>query len=173
MSLPRELFWQGDTLCQRPVRELDAVRRLRTEHRGVEVDSQPVALEGVAGRVLDCELTVDVTEARRFGVRIACGQGRWAELRLDLDDGLLRLDRRHAGGYRDALELRETPLLAPVADTLRLRMVLDRYSAEFFLQDGQQVASMTLYNAAPEDDGIAFFARGKARMDLRLYDLAL
>lgn len=173
MSLPRELFWQGDTLCQRPVRELDAVRRLRTEHRGVEVDGQPVALEGVAGRVLDCELTVDVTEARRFGVRFACGQGRWAELRLDLDDGLLRLDRRHAGGYRDALELRETPLLAPVADTLRLRMVLDRYSAEFFLQDGQQVASMTLYNAAPEDDGITFFARGKARMDLRLYDLAL
>ena len=173
MSLPRELFWQGDTLCQRPVRGRDAVRPMRTEHRGVEVDGQPVALEGVAGRVLDCELTVDVTEARRFGVRIACGQGRWAELRLDLDDGLLRLDRRHAGGYRDALELRETPLLAPVADTLRLRMVLDRYSAEFFLQDGQQVASMTLYNAAPEDDGIAFFARGKARMDLRLYDLAL
>ena len=173
MSLPRELFWQGETLCQRPVRELDNARQLRVEHRGVEVESRPVALEGVHGRVLDCDLTVDVREARRFGVRFACGKDRWAELRFDLEDGLLRLDRRHAGGCRDALELRETPLLAPVEDTLHLRMVLDRYSAEFFLQDGRQVASMTLYNAAPEDEGMEFFARGRARMDLRLYDLAL
>ena len=173
MSLPRELFWQGETLCQRPVRELGNARQLRVEHRGVEVESRPVALEGVHGRVLDCDLTVDVREARRFGVRFACGKDRWAELRFDLEDGLLRLDRRHAGGCRDALELRETPLLAPVEDTLHLRMVLDRYSAEFFLQDGRQVASMTLYNAAPEDEGMEFFARGRARMDLRLYDLAL
>lgn len=173
MSLPRELFWQGETLCQRPVRELDAVRRLRVEHRDVAVGEQPRTLDGVNGRVLDCELTVDVRQARRFGIRFACGEARWAELRLDLDDGLLRLDRRHAGGHRDVLELRETPLLAPVGDTFRLRMVLDRYSAEFFLQDGQQVASMALYDAPADADGIAFFARGTARMDLRLYDLAL
>lgn len=173
MSLPRELFWQGETLCQRPVRELDAVRRLRVEHRDVALGEQPRTLDSVNGRVLDCELTVDVRAARRFGLRFACGQGRWAEVRFDLEDGLLRLDRRHAGGYRDALELRETPLLAPVGDTLRLRMVLDRCSAEFFLQDGQQVASMALYHTAPGDDGMAFFARGAARMDLRLYDLTL
>lgn len=117
-------------------------------------------------------MEVDVTEASRFGVRFACGEGCWAELRLDLKEGLLRLDRRHAGGRRDALELRETPL-TPVGDTLRLRMVLDRYSAEFFLQDGRQVASLTLYNAPAAAEGIAFFAKGKARMDLQLYDLAL
>ena len=123
--------------------------------------------------MLDCDLQVDVRQARRFGVRIACGRDRWAEVRFDLEDGLLRLDRRHAGGFRDALELRETPLLAPMGDTLRLRMVLDRYSAEFFLQDGQQVASMTLYDAPADADGIRFFASGRACMDLRLYDLAL
>lgn len=173
MSLPRELFWQGEVLCQRPVRELDAARRLRVEHRGVEVENGPVTLDGVQGRVLDCDLQVDVRDARRFGVRIACGKDCWAEVRFDLEDGLLRLDRRHGGGFRDALELRETPLLAPVGDTLRLRMVLDRYSAEFFLQDGQQVASMTLYDAPADADGIRFFASGRACMDLRLYDLAL
>lgn len=173
MSLPRELFWRDGALCQRPVRELDAARRLRTEHRGVEVGAEPVSPEGVRGRVLDCELTVDVRAARRFGVRFACGKACWAEIRFDLEDGLLRLDRRHGGGHRDAVELRETPLLFPVTDTLRLRMVLDRYSAEFFLQDGRQAASMALYDLGPDADGIAFFARGRACMDLRLYDLAL
>lgn len=172
MSLPRELFWQDGALCQRPVRELDAARRLRTEHRGVAVGAEPVQLDGVCGRVLDCELEVDVSTARRFGLRFACGSGRWAEIRFDLEDGLLRLDRRHAGGCRDALELRETPL-TPVGNTLRLRMVLDRYSAEFFLQDGRQVAGMALYDVPTDADGIRFFARGTARMDLRLWDLAL
>ena len=173
MSLPRELFWHDDTLCQRPVRELDAVRQLRVEHCGVETENQTITLPGVQGRVLDCELQVDVTDAQRFGIRFACDQAHWAELRFDLDDGLLRLDRRHAGGVRDVLELREVPLLTPVRNALKLRMVLDRYSAEFFLQDGQQVASVALYDTPANADGIQFFVRGRARMNLQLYDLAL
>ena len=48
-----------------------------------------------------------------------------------------------------------------------------RYSVEFFLQDGQQVASMTLYNLPQEADGISFFAKGSCHIDLQLYDLAL
>ena len=60
-----------------------------------------------------------------------------------------------------------------MGNTLRLRMVLDRYSAEFFLQDGRQVAGMALYDVPTDADGIRFFARGTARMDLRLWDLAL
>ena len=46
-------------------------------------------------------------------------------------------------------------------------------SAEFFLQDGRQAASLTLYDIPADADGIEFFASGKARMDLQLYDLAL
>lgn len=172
MTLPRELFWEGETLCQRPVRELDAARRLRVQYQNVAVGKRPVALEGVRGRVLDCELEADLTGAARFGLRFAVGNGCWAELRLDLEDGLLRIDRRHAGGCRDGLELREAPL-TPVDGRLRLRMVLDRFSAEFFLQGGRQVASLTLYDAPAEADGIEIFARGRATMDLRLFDLAL
>lgn len=172
MSLPRELFWQGDALCQRPVRELDAARRLRVDYTDQPVGEQLLTLDGVRGRVLDCELQLRPEGARRFGIRLGCDGDRWAELRLDLEDGVLRLDRRHAGGYRDMLELREVPL-TPAGDLLRLRMVLDRYSAEFFLQDGRQVASMTLYSLPLQADGIAFFAKGSCHMDLQLYDLAL
>ena len=52
-------------------------------------------------------------------------------------------------------------------------MVLDRYSAEFFLQGGRQVASLSLYDTPADADGIEFFARGQASLDLRLWDLAL
>ena len=172
MTLPRELFWQDDVLCQRPVRELDQARRLRVSHENVAVSGQSVTLDQVRGRVLDCDIEVHVEQAQRFGIRFACGGGHWSEVRMDFDDKVLRIDRRHAGGCRDALELREVPL-AQVNDTLRLRMVLDRYSAEFFLQDGRQVASMTIYPTAENADRIEFFAKGTCTMNLKLYDLAL
>lgn len=172
MTLPRELFWQGETLCQRPVAELDAARQLRVAYQDVPVHEEPVILPQVRGRVLDCELRVRLDRARRFGMRFACGNGRWTELRLDLEDGVLRIDRRHAGGFRDGMELRETPLIA-LDGVLELRMVLDRYSAEFFLQGGRQVASLALYDTPADADGIEFFARGQASLDLRLWDLAL
>ena len=172
MTLPRELFWQDDVLCQRPVRELDQARRLRVSHENVAVSGQSVALDQVRGRVLDCDIEVHVEQAQRFGIRFACGDGHWSEVRMDFDDKVLRIDRRHAGGCRDALELREVPLVQ-VNDTLRLRMVLDRYSAEFFLQDGRQVASMTIYPTAENADRIEFFAKGTCTMNLKLYDLAL
>lgn len=172
MTVPRELFWRDGALCQRPVRELNAARRPRAAFRGVELGGAPAALEGVRGRVLDCEIEVQTAEARRFGVRFACGETCRAELRCDFEDGVLRIDRRRAGGRRDAPELRETRLV-PVGGRLRLRMVLDRFSAEFFLQDGRQAASLTLYDAPADADGIEFFALGRARMDLRAWDLAL
>ena len=173
MSLPRELFWQGDTLCQRPVRELDAVRRLRTEHRGVEVDSQPVALEGVAGRVLDCELTVDVTEApavrRAVCLRpgplggTAAGPGRRAAAAgpppcggLPGRAGTAGNPAAGPGGRHAAAADAAGPLLGGVLPPGR--------SAGCQHDALQRGAGGRRHH---------LLCRGKARMDLRLYDLAL
>ena len=175
LSLPRELFWQEARLCQRPVAELTAARRKTAEHRAVSLTAEPTFLAGVRGRILDVEL--DVTPApdcRRFGVRVACGEEQYAELRFDFSDRLLRLDRRFAGGVRDAAELREVPLCTPLhAGHWRLRMVLDRFSAEFFVEDGAQVLSMTLYVPPLSNDGICFFSTGDCRLNVAAYTLSV
>lgn len=53
---------------------------------------------------------------------------------------------------------------------LKLRMILDQYSAEIFVNDGEQVMSATI-QTAPEADGISFFADGEVKMDIVKYAL--
>ena len=53
---------------------------------------------------------------------------------------------------------------------LRLRVLLDRWSMELFVNDGERAASFTLY--APQTaDGIRFEAEGAAVVDVEKYDL--
>ena len=53
---------------------------------------------------------------------------------------------------------------------IRLRLILDRFSAEIFVNDGEQVLSATLYTDLAAD-GISFFADGLVNMDVVKYDL--
>ena len=53
---------------------------------------------------------------------------------------------------------------------LRLRVLLDRYSMELFVNDGEEAASFVLF--APESaDGISFASDGALLMDLEHYTL--
>ena len=53
---------------------------------------------------------------------------------------------------------------------LRLRLILDRFSAELFVNDGEQVLSATIYTDQGAE-GILFFANGLVNMDVVKYDL--
>ena len=57
-----------------------------------------------------------------------------------------------------------------VKDELKLRIILDRFSVEVFVNDGEQVMTATMYTEQ-EADGIAFFADGTAEIDVVKYDL--
>ena len=49
-------------------------------------------------------------------------------------------------------------------------MVLDRHSAEFFINGGEQTISITI--PTPQDaDGISFYSEGKVLMDVEKFDL--
>ena len=53
---------------------------------------------------------------------------------------------------------------------LNLRILFDRYSSEIFVNEGEQVLTMTYYSPG-EADQITFEARGKARMDVIAFTL--
>ena len=53
---------------------------------------------------------------------------------------------------------------------LKLRIILDRFSVEVFVNDGEQVLSAVLYTDQ-EADGITFLAEGTVNMDVVKYDL--
>ena len=57
-------------------------------------------------------------------------------------------------------------------DKLQLRFILDKYSAEIFLNDGQQVFSSTFYTPL-EADGIRFICDGKAVVNIEKYEMGV
>ena len=49
-------------------------------------------------------------------------------------------------------------------------MILDRFSAEIFVNQGEQTLSATMYTDQSAD-GFKFFADGRVTMDIEKYDL--
>ena len=49
-------------------------------------------------------------------------------------------------------------------------MILDRFSVEVFVNDGEQVLTATMYTDQSAD-GISFFENGKVNIDVVKYDL--
>ena len=53
---------------------------------------------------------------------------------------------------------------------LKLRVVIDRFSAEVFANDGEQVMSIT-FTTDTAAKGISFVADGAVKMDITKYDI--
>ena len=54
---------------------------------------------------------------------------------------------------------------------LKLRVILDRFSAEIFINDGEQVMSAVILTEQ-DAKGISFAVNGAAKIDVVKYDLA-
>ncbi|MCD8132013.1 MAG: glycoside hydrolase family 32 protein [Lachnospiraceae bacterium] len=172
MSIPRELSYHNGRLYQRPVRELDALRRNRVEYRGVPVSGE-VRLDGIRGRRIDMELSVSPAEGeelyRKFAVRFAQNEAFHTAFSFRPAESVLKVDRKFSG-TRKALIHQRRCRVSGKDGRLKLRLILDRFSVEAFINDGEQVMTATMYTTQ-EADGISFFADGKAVMDVVKYDL--
>ena len=92
-------------------------------------------------------------------------------IRYRPDQGTLKLDRIRSGLPRDIVHTRSF-LVRPRNGEIKLRIILDRYSLEVFVNDGEQAASAVIYTRQ-EADAITFEAGGSVMMDVEKYDLDL
>ena len=162
---------ENGKILQLPVRELEAYRRHRIAYQDVAV-REAVTLPGVHGRVLDMTLTLRPTQAEGcFRLRFAQGSPYVTTLSCDLAHGTATIDRASGGLRRDTLQSRAFP--APLCGgMLTLRLVLDRFSAELFVNNGAQAATTVLYT--PEEaDGICFEADRTVILSVEKYDLVV
>ena len=172
MSLPRELFVKNNRLYQMPIKELDAMRHNRVEYTGVTV-AETVWLDGIKGRKLDMELTIrpgDPQELyQKFAVRFAQNERYHTSLSFRPRESILKIDRKFSGSRRASIHQRRS-LVNMVDGELKLRIILDRFSVEVFVNDGEQVLSATMYTDQ-EADRVSFFADGTVNMDVVTYEL--
>ncbi len=169
MTLPRELQIRNGRLCQSPVRELEKYRRTRVQVQDREI-TKTCRLPGIRGRVLDMTLRIRMREGcRRFELTVAENEKYSTRISVLPETETIRMDRSCSGVRYDGVHVREFPISVSGGE-VNLRLLLDRYSLELFVNGGEQTASMTVYT--PSDaDGIVFSAEGGAAViDLDKYD---
>ena len=167
MTFPREITFRDGHLLQYPVRELETVRGEHTAYECIEVDGS-TELPGIGGRCIDLEVIIRPDETaggtKRFFIDIAVGENVQTTLEYDPVLSQLSVDRTGSGFPYDIVNRRSLPVRL-VDGKLALRVLLDRYSMEVFVNGGEQAASFVLYS--PEDaDGIRFRSIGRTVIDV-------
>lgn len=166
MSLPRELFVKDGRLCQRPLRELEALRGPALRFDDLLLDNGEITLPGLRGRMLELELELrpEGDLYQRFALRFAKDDRFHTTVSFRPHESVLKLDRKFSGSRRAIIHQRRAKV-NQAGGLLRLRVILDRFSCEVFVGDGEQVLSLCV-DTPIDADGVSFFADGKLRFSV-------
>ena len=175
MSLPRELSMKNGVLYQTPLRELEEFRTDEVVYEDLILSNEERELDGVSGRMVD--LTVEVEAAdpevlyQRFAIRFAKNEDFYTELRFRRKESTIKIDRMYSGSRRAIIHQRKA-LVSQENGKLKLRVILDRFSAEVFINDGEKVLSTTLETDLSADR-IAFLSDGDVKLRVTKYTICL
>ena len=172
MSLPRELFLRNGRLYQQPIRELALYRGPKVEYKNVPVGDR-LTLEGVEGRSVEMDIRIRPEDAQnpylKFIMQFAQDDQYYSMLSFRPHESLLKIDRKFSGSRRAYIHQRRCQVSQNNGE-IHLHVILDRFSIEVFINDGEQVMTATILTD-PSARGISFEADGKAVMDITKYSL--
>lgn len=172
MSLPRELSVKNGRLYQWPIRELEDMRGEKVVHENV-VFSGTTILAGVSGRKIDMEIELapdgETQIYKKFTVCFAQNQEYYTSLSFRPDESILKIDRKFSGSRRGIVHQRRN-LVNSENGKLKFRMIMDKFSVEVFVNDGENAMSAVIYTDLSAE-GISFVADGKVRMNVTKYEL--
>ena len=174
MTLPRELSVRNGRLFQNPVRELESCRGVKIDYHNVLINGE-ASLRGISGRCMDMTVTVRPGNDRNiykwFRLYLAKDGENFTMIRYRPDIGTLKVDRTHSGFPHDIVNIREFPVRQKDGE-IKIRVVMDRYSMELFVNDGEQAASFVLYTPQ-EANAVSFSSDGSVLVDVEKYDLEI
>lgn len=172
MSIPRELYIQNNRLCQRPLREIEQLRRNEVSYQQV-VFKDSLTLDGIKGRKIDMELELSSKDKnlsdRKFSVNLASNEKYYTKVSVDFEKEILSMDRSFAGVRKGIVNQRSCKVNL-VNGIIKLRIIMDKFSIEVFVNDGEQVMTFSIYTDTNADN-ISFFANDYIEMNVLKYDL--
>lgn len=172
MTIPRELTIRNGRLCQTPVREIENYRCNKVAYQNVMMTSEN-SLQGINGRFLDMTVTIrpgnEASTYRWFKINVARDGEHCTSICFKPATNIIRIDRTQSGLPCDIVNVREFPVFAGNGE-LKLWLIMDRYSLEAFVNDGEQAATSVIYTPL-NAKSISFSCDGTVLMDVEKYDL--
>lgn len=148
MTFPRELRVEGGCLVQLPVREIERYYASADLSFGI-AGQTPVPL--AHSRHLDFTLTVRNASAAVFHLDVAANGDYATRITYDAPARRLVIDRTRSGMEQDKYPVQVIPL-RETYNTVSLRVLLDTWTMELFLNDGIQAVSALIYTPAHAQD---------------------
>lgn len=156
MTIPRELsLVQRDgryELVQRPVRELETLRRDGVTQDAVTVAAGEIALPEVSalGGAMELELAFRPAASGETGLVLNYGAETRLRIGYDARNGHVFVDRSDGGAFnRDSFFARHYAPVRLAYGVIRLRVFLDHSSVEVFADDGARVISDAIFPDGP------------------------
>lgn len=174
MTIPRELSYRDGKLYQWPVREFCEYRKDRLDYDGVLLKDEKRSFDGISGRAIELEIEIAPCEVgaalyREFTIDFAKDEDHYIRLSYKPARSLISIDRSRSGQCSEITARRS--YRATYADgSLSLRILIDKWSAEVFVNGGEQAMSLTYYTPI-EADEIIFSADGIVAMDIVAYHI--
>ena len=115
-------------------------------------------LKGISGRVFDLTLTIRDMHCDAVEIRLAKKEQKYIRIVYDPVHEILTFDRKYMNCIRDIVNERRVEL-APKAGEITLRILMDIYSVEIFMNDGEKTLT-SLFFVNEDNNEIEFIAYG-------------
>ena len=142
MTLPRELKIKDGKIWQSPVKELEKYRKNPVIYKNQKI-SGPVSLEGILGRTIDMTVEFAGEVSGEFSIDVAHNEMYTTTFTYYAEKHLLEIDRTYSGVDADVVCTRKIEI-ADKNNAPKLQFIMDRYSVEVFINNGEQVASTVI-----------------------------
>lgn len=155
LTLPRELSVRNGKLIQRPVQELQALRRQETEVKGVLKNTKNMYEEfkGVSYEMV-CEF--ENNDAVEFGIEFRAGDDEKTVIKYDTVEKKVILDRSSSG---ETVGEAYGTIRKCFVNTKKIKfhLFVDTSSVEIFINDGEEVFTSRIFPRENRNE-IRFFA---------------
>ncbi|MBU0996932.1 MAG: sucrose-6-phosphate hydrolase [Firmicutes bacterium] len=172
LTLPREIHIDSEgQLIQYPVSEIENYRE-NFESKVIDVLGNQDSL--YTGNVIDIELSFKPVETESSGITVfADSEGNGTHIYYK--EGYVYLDRTDNMGGRhpgDFYNITKAPVVLQEDGTLTLRILLDQFSVEVFINNGEQAITSTIYQS-DSTDKIFLFSESETEFTLSKWDLII
>lgn len=170
MTIPRELSVKNGRLYQNPVRELTHYYQNKVSYEGIVINKE-VMLQGIQGRKVDMTVEIQKGDYTRFQIHLAKNSEYETVITYRPQEETLTFDRTFSGYKRDVIANRSM-YVENNEGAVKIRILLDLYSVEIFVNDGERAMTSLIYTEQQADQ-IIFEADKDAICSVVKYDVVV
>ncbi|WP_317368721.1 glycoside hydrolase family 32 protein [uncultured Tyzzerella sp.] len=163
MSIPRELEYKNDRLYQVPIRE---IKNYYKNSISLEkfINNESFEDERLFSRTFDLNINLDTDNLEEFTINFAKNAKYNSKFIYKCKEELAIFDRNNAGIRKDCLNERKVKL-ALVNNKLNVRIIVDKYTVEIFLNDGYKTMTSLIYTDINANQ-ISFDVKGSTNLSI-------